>query len=240
MSARSISAPPARRRRSSRRPPARRSSMSATSRRRRRARRSWCPRTAAQAVADLKGKKVALNKGSNVHYLLVKALEKAGVNYADIEPVFLRAGRRPRRLRARRGRCLGDLGPVPGRRRSRDRRAHAGRRHRPRREPPVLSRLADIRRRAIRRSSMSSWPQLGEVDDWAKGDIQRGRRAARAGDRHSGAGARGRAGAAGLRHQADRRRRRRRAAEDRRHVLRARPASRSRSRSPTPCGGRGS
>jgi sulfonate transport system substrate-binding protein len=42
-----------------------------------------------QSVADLKGKKVALNKGSNVHYLLVKALEKAGVKYADITPVFL-------------------------------------------------------------------------------------------------------------------------------------------------------
>src|SRR5580700_3841651 len=41
------------------------------------------------SVADLRGKKVALNKGSNVHYLLVKALEKAGVKYSDIEPVFL-------------------------------------------------------------------------------------------------------------------------------------------------------
>lgn len=40
-------------------------------------------------VADLKGKKVALNKGSNVHYLLVKALEKAGLRYTDIETVFL-------------------------------------------------------------------------------------------------------------------------------------------------------
>ena len=30
-----------------------------------------------KSVADLRGKKVALNKGSNVHYLLVKALEKA-------------------------------------------------------------------------------------------------------------------------------------------------------------------
>lgn len=40
-------------------------------------------------VADLKGKKVALNKGSNVHYLLVKALEKAGVKYSEITPVFL-------------------------------------------------------------------------------------------------------------------------------------------------------
>jgi sulfonate transport system substrate-binding protein len=42
-----------------------------------------------QSVADLRGKKVALNKGSNVHYLLVKALEKAGVKYSEIEPVFL-------------------------------------------------------------------------------------------------------------------------------------------------------
>ncbi len=40
-------------------------------------------------VADLKGKKVALNKGSNVHYLLVKALEKAGLDYKDVETVFL-------------------------------------------------------------------------------------------------------------------------------------------------------
>ena len=42
-----------------------------------------------KSVTDLKGKKVALNKGSNVHYLLVKALEKAGVKYSEIEPVFL-------------------------------------------------------------------------------------------------------------------------------------------------------
>ncbi|WP_019141591.1 sulfonate ABC transporter substrate-binding protein [Noviherbaspirillum massiliense] len=42
-----------------------------------------------KTVADLKGKKVALNKGSNVHYLLVKALEKAGVDYKDINTVFL-------------------------------------------------------------------------------------------------------------------------------------------------------
>jgi sulfonate transport system substrate-binding protein len=42
-----------------------------------------------KSVADLRGRKVALNKGSNVHYLLVKALEKAGVKYSEIEPVFL-------------------------------------------------------------------------------------------------------------------------------------------------------
>jgi sulfonate transport system substrate-binding protein len=42
-----------------------------------------------RTVADLKGKKVALNKGSNVHYLLVRALEQAGVGYGEIQPVFL-------------------------------------------------------------------------------------------------------------------------------------------------------
>jgi sulfonate transport system substrate-binding protein len=42
-----------------------------------------------KAVAELKGKKVALNKGSNVHFLLVKLLEQARVNYNDIDTIFL-------------------------------------------------------------------------------------------------------------------------------------------------------
>lgn len=42
-----------------------------------------------KSVADLKGKKIALNKGSNVHYLLVKLLQKAGLKYSDVQPVFL-------------------------------------------------------------------------------------------------------------------------------------------------------
>ena len=42
-----------------------------------------------QSVADLKGKKVALNKGSNVHYLLVKQLEKNGLKLTDIQPIYL-------------------------------------------------------------------------------------------------------------------------------------------------------
>jgi sulfonate transport system substrate-binding protein len=42
-----------------------------------------------RSLADLKGKKVVLNKGSNVHYLLVKALEKAGIAYKDIDVVYL-------------------------------------------------------------------------------------------------------------------------------------------------------
>jgi len=42
-----------------------------------------------KTVADLKGKNVALNKGSNVHYLLVRALEEAGLKYEDIQTSFL-------------------------------------------------------------------------------------------------------------------------------------------------------
>lgn len=42
-----------------------------------------------KSVAELKGKKVAFNKGSNVHYLLVKALEEAGLTYEDVEASFL-------------------------------------------------------------------------------------------------------------------------------------------------------
>ncbi|KAB1072960.1 sulfonate ABC transporter substrate-binding protein [Methylobacterium planeticum] len=42
-----------------------------------------------RSVADLKGRKVALNKGSNVHYLLVRALEKAGLQLSDISVAYL-------------------------------------------------------------------------------------------------------------------------------------------------------
>jgi len=42
-----------------------------------------------KSVADLKGKKVAFAKGSNTNYLIVKALQKAGLKYTDIKPTFL-------------------------------------------------------------------------------------------------------------------------------------------------------
>lgn len=42
-----------------------------------------------KTVAELKGKRVALNRGSNVHYLWVKALEKAGLDYKDVQTLFL-------------------------------------------------------------------------------------------------------------------------------------------------------
>jgi sulfonate transport system substrate-binding protein len=42
-----------------------------------------------KTVADLAGKKIALNRGSNVHFLLVRALQKAGIKYTDIQPIYL-------------------------------------------------------------------------------------------------------------------------------------------------------
>ena len=42
-----------------------------------------------QAPTELKGKKVAFTKASSAHLLLIKALEKQGLQYSDIEPVFL-------------------------------------------------------------------------------------------------------------------------------------------------------
>jgi ABC-type nitrate/sulfonate/bicarbonate transport system substrate-binding protein len=40
-------------------------------------------------IASLKGKKVAFNKGSDVHWLVLNVLQKAGLTYGDIQPVYL-------------------------------------------------------------------------------------------------------------------------------------------------------
>jgi sulfonate transport system substrate-binding protein len=40
-------------------------------------------------LADLRGRKVALNRGSNVHYLLVRALESEHLNLGDIDLLYL-------------------------------------------------------------------------------------------------------------------------------------------------------
>jgi len=45
--------------------------------------------SAIRSVADLKGRKVALNKGSNVHYFIVKLAEKHGLTYGDLNLVYL-------------------------------------------------------------------------------------------------------------------------------------------------------
>ncbi len=43
----------------------------------------------AKTLADLKGKKIGVAKGSSAHNLLVSALESANISWADIEPVYL-------------------------------------------------------------------------------------------------------------------------------------------------------
>ncbi|SDU97664.1 aliphatic sulfonate ABC transporter substrate-binding protein [Pseudomonas mucidolens] len=42
-----------------------------------------------QQLADLKGKKVAVTKAAGAHYLLIAALNKAGLKFADIQPAYL-------------------------------------------------------------------------------------------------------------------------------------------------------
>ena len=42
-----------------------------------------------KSVADLKGHKVALQKGSSSHNLLLRALQQAGLSFQDIQPVWL-------------------------------------------------------------------------------------------------------------------------------------------------------
>lgn len=43
------------------------------------------------SVKDLKGKKVAVTKGTTQQYLLVEALKKAGLKYSDITPIYMTA-----------------------------------------------------------------------------------------------------------------------------------------------------
>ena len=223
MSAPSISARPAKRRRSSPRPPARRWSMSAYEPPAPEAEAILVPKDSPlKTVADLKGKNVALNKGSNVHYLLVKALEKAGLAYSDIEVSFLppadaRAAFEKGAVdawviwepflaaaeAATGARQLADgTGVVDNHEfylASRDLRRHAprGRRH----DPGVARRDRHLDQCQSRR----------------------GCRAVLAGARHPDGRPRSRRRAPQLRRQADHARRRGRAAEDRRRLLRARP-----------------
>jgi sulfonate transport system substrate-binding protein len=44
----------------------------------------------AHRMADLKGKRIALNKGSNVHNLLVRALQANGMSFTDVQAVYLK------------------------------------------------------------------------------------------------------------------------------------------------------
>jgi sulfonate transport system substrate-binding protein len=42
-----------------------------------------------RSLADLKGRRIGFTKGSSAHNVTVQALEKAGLTYADITPVYL-------------------------------------------------------------------------------------------------------------------------------------------------------
>ena len=42
-----------------------------------------------KTLADLKGRKIAVQKGSSAHYLLVRAVDKAGLQWNDIQPIYL-------------------------------------------------------------------------------------------------------------------------------------------------------
>lgn len=47
------------------------------------------PESPIRALADLKGKRIALQKGSSSHYLLVRAVEKARLAWSEINPIYL-------------------------------------------------------------------------------------------------------------------------------------------------------
>ena len=119
---------------------------------------------AAARVADLKGRKVALNKGSNVHYLLVKQLERAGVAYRDVNVVYLT----PSDARAAFERGAIDAwviwDPFQAAGRETAGRARAGRRRRRGQELPVLPGRQRLR---------EAHPQIIQtvLDEVRKGDL---------------------------------------------------------------------
>jgi len=45
--------------------------------------------SAIRSIADLKGKRVGFTKGSSAHNIVVQTLEKAGLTYSDITPIYL-------------------------------------------------------------------------------------------------------------------------------------------------------
>ncbi|WP_029584317.1 sulfonate ABC transporter substrate-binding protein [Bradyrhizobium sp. URHD0069] len=47
------------------------------------------PNSPIRSIADLKGKRVGFTKGSSAHNVIVQTLEKAGLSYSDIMPVYL-------------------------------------------------------------------------------------------------------------------------------------------------------
>ncbi|MEY9689773.1 FMNH(2)-dependent alkanesulfonate monooxygenase [Bradyrhizobium ottawaense] len=175
-----------------------------------------------KSVADLKGKKVALNKGSNVHYLLVKALEKAGVKYSEVEPVFLA----PADARAAFERGAVDAWVIWDPFQAAAEAATGARTL-----ADGTGIVANYQFYFASKKFLGANPEivdvvlaeLSTVDDWGQGRHPCGGRAACSGDRIVGACGRGGVEATVLRHQADHGCRHRRPAAGSRRVLRAGP-----------------
>lgn len=47
------------------------------------------PNSSIKTLADLKGKKIAFQKGSSAHYHVLRAVQQAGLQWSDITPVYL-------------------------------------------------------------------------------------------------------------------------------------------------------
>ena len=73
------------------------------------------PDTGIAKVEDLKGKRIAVTKGTDPYIFLLRALEKHGLGAGDVEPGPAAARPGPRRARARRRRRLGRPRPDDGR-----------------------------------------------------------------------------------------------------------------------------
>ena len=174
-----------------------------------------------KTVADLKGRKVALNKGSNVHYLLVRALERAGLKYSDIEPVFLAPA--DARAAFERGSVHAWVIWDPFQAAAE---AATGARTLADGTGIVANHQFYLAATEIRRRQSAGSRRLaGAVERsgcLGEGRHQGGRGAAQPFDRNPGTGPHGRARAPVVRHQAARRYGHRRATAHRRHLPRAR------------------
>ena len=175
-----------------------------------------------KSLQDLKGKKVVLNKGSNVHYLLVRALEDAGLKYTDIQTVFLP----PADARAAFERGSVDAWVIwdPYQAAAE---AATGARTLRNGEGIVDNHQFYFASKSFAEAHQdvvdTIFASLGEVDKWVKANPADVAAQFSPALGIPGADPRSRCRSAVLRHQVDRRRCGRQTAEDRRHVFPARP-----------------
>ena len=98
-----------------------------------------------RTIADLKGKRIGFAKGTSAHNVLIATLEKAGLTYEDITPVYLSPPDAGPGLRQWQHRGLGDLGSIFRDRREAAERPDPDQRLRGRQDQFVLSRQPRFR-----------------------------------------------------------------------------------------------